>query len=73
MINSTLGDQKYILLLNNVKNKVNIVKIRTNSHKIQSEKEHWIVPKTSWDEIIFPLCDTKRVEYENCFLVECSV
>jgi hypothetical protein len=31
------------------------------------------IPKTPWIEIIFHLCDTKRVEDENHFLLKCPM
>ena len=51
--------------------KKNIAKIRTNSHELHSEIEHWSIPKTPWDERVCPICDTKKVEDENHFLLEC--
>jgi len=47
------------------KKKNNFAKIRTNFHKLHSETRHWIIPKTSWNEKIYHLCDTKEVEDEK--------
>jgi hypothetical protein len=71
VINPNLEDQKYLSILTSVKKKINIVKIRTNSHKLHSKTRHWTIPKTLWKEIICHPCDTKRVEDEKHFLLEC--
>lgn len=55
----TLDEQNYFFLLLSAKKKMNIAKIRTNSHEIWSDTGHWSIPKTTWGEIIFLLCDTK--------------
>jgi hypothetical protein len=73
MDNPNLEDQKHLLVLNSAKKKINIVKIRTNSHELHSETGCWTIPKTPWDERICHLCDTKRVEDENHFLLECPM
>jgi hypothetical protein len=57
--------------LKSAKKKINIAKIRTNSHELHSEIAHWKTPKTPWDERISHLCDTKWVEFEKHFLLEC--
>ena len=36
VINPNLEDQKYLSILTSVKKKINIAKIRTNSHKLHS-------------------------------------
>ena len=61
-IKSNLEYKKYIFVLTIMKKKINIAKIRTNSHKLHSETGHWIIPKIPWDDIIHHLCDIKRVE-----------
>ena len=48
--------------MSSVKKKISIVKIRTNSHELNSEIGHWSIPKMSWDERVCHLCDTKKVE-----------
>jgi hypothetical protein len=73
VINPNLEDQKYLFVLTSIKKKINIVKIRTNSHELHSETGHWTIPKTSWVKRICHLCDTKRVEDENHFLLECPM
>ena len=45
--------------------KINIAKIRTNSHELNTKNEYWSIPKTSWNERFCHLCDTKRVENEK--------
>ena len=52
VINPTLKDQKYLLVLTSSKKKINISKIRMNSHELHSEIGHWEIPKTSWVERI---------------------
>ena len=52
VINPTLEDQKYLFVLTSSKKKVNIAKIRTNSHELHSETGGWTVPKTPWMERI---------------------
>jgi hypothetical protein len=51
--------------------KIDIVKIRTNSHKLHNEIGHWTISKMPWDEIIFHLCETKKVEDKKHFLLKC--
>jgi hypothetical protein len=71
MVNPNLEDEKYLSILTSAKNKINIAKIRTNSHEIHSEIGHWTIPKTTWDERIYHLCDNKRVEDEKNLLLVC--
>jgi hypothetical protein len=70
VVNPNLEDQKYLSVLTSVKKRINIAKIRTNSHELHSETGHWTIPKTPWQERICHLCDTKRVEDEKHFLLE---
>ena len=51
--------------------KKSIAKIRTNSHELHSEIGCWSIPKTPWDERVCHLCDTKKVEDEKNFLLDC--
>jgi hypothetical protein len=46
VINPNLEDQNYLSVLTSVKKKINIAKIRTNSHELHSETGHWSIPKT---------------------------
>jgi hypothetical protein len=71
VVNPNLEDQNYLSVLKSSKKKINIAKIRTNSHELHSEIGHWTTPKTPWDERICHLCDTKRVEDEKHFLLDC--
>ena len=71
VVNPNLEYQKYIFVLTSVKRKINIVKIMTNSHELHSEIGCWTIPKTSWVEIICHICDIKKVEDENNFLLDC--
>ena len=71
MVNPNLEDQKYLSILTNIKKGINIVKIKTSSHVLHSETRRWTIPKTPWKERIYHLCETKRVEDEKHFLLEC--
>jgi hypothetical protein len=57
--------------LPSVKKKIRIDKITTNSHELHSATGHWSIPKTPWDERACHLCDTKKVEDEKHFLLDC--
>ena len=71
VIDPTLEDQKYLLVLTSSKKKINIAKIRTNSHELHSETSRWAVPKTLWVERICHLCESTNIEDEKHFLLEC--
>jgi len=73
VINSKLEEQKYLFVLSSVNNKINIPKIRANSYERHGEIGHWTIPKTSWVERIFHLCDVKNIENEKYFFLECLV
>jgi len=70
VINHKLEYQNYLFVLTSVKKKISISEIRTNSHELHSETKHWSIPKMSWDERVCHLCDTKKVEDENHFLLD---
>jgi hypothetical protein len=63
VINPNLEDQKYFFVLTTVKKKINIFKIKINSHYLHGATRHWSIPKTPWDERVCHICDTKKVEY----------
>jgi hypothetical protein len=63
--------QNYRSVLSSVKKKISIAKIRTNSHELHSETGCWSIPKTPRDERVCHLCDTKKVEDEKHFLLDC--
>jgi hypothetical protein len=71
VINPNLEDQNYLFVLPTVNKKISIAKIRTNSHEFHSETGRWSISKTPWDERVCHLCDTKKVEDENHFLLDC--
>lgn len=71
IINPNLEDQTYLSTLRSSKKKINIVKIRTNSHELHSENGRWTTPKTPWAERICHLCSSMSIEDENHFLLEC--
>jgi hypothetical protein len=60
VVNPSL-EKKYYLFLRSAKKKLNIAKIRKNSHKLHSEIGCWTTIKTPWDERISHLCDSKMV------------
>jgi hypothetical protein len=71
VIKPNLEDQNYLSIFTSVKKKISITKIRKNSHKLHSKTGRWSIPKMPWDERVCHLCDTKKVEYENHFLLDC--
>ena len=71
VINPTLKDQKYLSVLTSSKKKINIAKIRTNSHELHSETCHWAVPIMPWMERIYHICENSNIVDENHFLLEC--
>ena len=70
-INPYFEDQKYLSVVTISKKKINIEKIRTDSHELRSETRHWSIPKSPWVERVFHLCESMRVEDENHFLLKC--
>jgi hypothetical protein len=71
VINHNLENQNYLSVLTSVKTKISIAKIRTNSHELHTETGRWSILKTPWDERVCHLCDTKKVEDEKHFLLDC--
>jgi hypothetical protein len=71
VINPNLEYQNYLSVFPSVKKKISIAKIRTNSHELYSETRCWSIHKTPWDERLCHLCDTKKDEDENHFLLYC--
>ena len=57
--------------LTSSRKKINITKIRMNSHELHSETWHWFIPKTPWVEKVFHLCESMSVDDENHFILEC--
>jgi hypothetical protein len=54
-----------------IKKKISIAKIRTNFHELHSETGHCSIHKMPWYERVCHLCDTKKVEDEKQFLLNC--
>jgi len=50
VINPNLEDLKYLSIIISLKKKINITKIRTNSHELHNETRRWTIPKTPWAE-----------------------
>ena len=48
VINPNLEDQKYLLVVTSSRKKINIAKIKTNSHELHNETWRWSIPKTPW-------------------------
>ena len=71
VINPNLENHKYLLVITSSQEKINIAKIRMNSHELHSEKERWSIPKTPWMERVCHLCESMSVEDENHFHLEC--
>jgi hypothetical protein len=75
VINPNLEDQNYLSSLPSVKKKISIAKIRTKKlgvgQILHSENELWSNPKRPWDERVCHFCDTKKVEDEKHFLLDC--
>ena len=71
VINPTLKAQKYLSNFTSSKKKINIAKITTNSHELDSEIGRWEVPKTLWMERTYHVCENRNIEDENYFLLEC--
>ena len=46
VINPNLEDEKYLSVVTRSQKKINIAKIRTNSHELHSETGRWSIPKT---------------------------
>ena len=70
VINLTLDNWNYLCVLSNNKKKMNIAKIRTNSHELRSETGRWSIPKTPWNDRIYQIFDSKEVEDERHFLLD---
>ena len=66
-----MEDQKYPSVVTSSQKKINIAKIKTNSHELQSETWRWSISKTPWAERVCHLCESMSVEDENHFLLEC--
>jgi hypothetical protein len=50
VVNPNSEEKNYLSGLRSAKKKINITKIRTNTHELHSETGHWKIPKTLWDE-----------------------
>ena len=70
VINSNLEDENYLLVVTSSRKKINIAKIRMNSHELHSETRRRSIPKTPWAEKVCYLCESMSVEDENHFLLE---
>ena len=71
VINPNLEDHKYLSVATSSEKKINIAKIRTNSHEIHGEIGCWSILKIPWVERVCHMCESMSVEDENRFLLEC--
>ena len=71
IINPNLEDQKYLSIVTSSQKKINITKIRTNSHELHNETGSCSILKAPWAERVFHLCESMSIEDENHFLLEC--
>jgi hypothetical protein len=67
-MNPNQENHKYLFVLTSIKNKTNILKIRTMSHMLHNETRLCRILKPSHVETISHLSDTNRVEDEKNFL-----
>ena len=69
VINPNLEDDKYLSVVTNSRKKINIAKIRTNSHELHRETRHWSIPEIPWAERVCHLYESVSVDNENHFLL----
>ena len=72
VINPYLEDQNYLSVVTISWKKINIAKIRTNSHELHSKTRHWSIPKNPWTERVFHMCESMSVEDESHFFLDLS-
>ena len=65
-----MEDHKYLLVVTSSQKKINIAKIRMNSHEFHSETRHWSIPKIPWEERVWHVCESMNIEDENRFLLD---
>ena len=61
VINPTLEDQKYLLVVTSSRKEISIAKIRMNSHELHGETEHWSILKIPWVERVCYPCEPLSV------------
>ena len=71
LINSNLGDEKYLSVVTSSRKKINITKVKTNSHKLHNKTGHLFMTKTLWEERVCHLCDSMSIGDDKYFLLEC--
>ena len=71
VIKPTLDNQNYLSVSLSNKKKMNIPKIRTNSHDLWSETRRWSIPKAPWNYRISRIFYSRQVEGEKHFLLDC--
>jgi hypothetical protein len=52
--------------------KMLIAQLRTNSHQLRCETEHWKRPKKAWEERVCVFCTSGKVKTEKHFILECE-
>ena len=68
VINPNLEDENYLFVITNIKKKIRIAKIRTNSYELHNETKPWPIPKTPMDEIICHVCDANMEDEKHLIL-----
>ena len=71
VINPNLEDQKYLSVVTNSQKKINIAKIKKNSHELHNETRRWSILKNLWAERVFHLYESLSIEDGNQFLLKC--
>ena len=59
--NPTLDNHNYLSMFSSNNKKMNIAKIRTNFHELQSDTGWWSIPKTPWNDRICLICDSNKI------------
>ena len=65
VINPNLEYQKYLSVLTISRKKINIAKIRMNSHELNRKTRRWSIAKIPCAERVFHMCESMSVEDKN--------
>jgi len=68
VINPNFENQNYRSILTNAKKKMNIAKIRDNSHELQSDVECWSILKTPWTKESITFAILTGLNMKNTFI-----
>ena len=72
VIDPIVANHNYISILMCTKKRMNISRIKTIFHDLWSKTRLCSIPKIPCHERICLLCESKRVEYEKYFLLDCT-